>query len=100
MAGPYANRVLLVTGNLAVDLVAPTPARPRRNTPYLVGGAGLFRHTDRFVSGTFASTEGAFILDAGMRAWATDRVFVAADARVGWEAHLRLAATVGVALCR
>lgn len=98
MVGPGQDRDLLLTVNFVVDLLAPTPTAQRRATPYLVAGGGLLRHSDRFLTGTYASTEGAFTAGLGVRAWATDRVFVAADARVGWELHVRLAATVGVAL--
>lgn len=96
--GPNSDRDLIVTGNLMVDVLAPTAARPKRTTPYVVAGGGLFRHSDRFLGKTFSSTEGAYTAGVGVRTWATDRVFVAGDARIGWEAHLRLAVTVGVAL--
>ncbi len=98
MVGPGADRDLIVTGNVMFDVLAPTAAGPRRVTPFLVAGGGLFRHSDRFPSGTFSSTEGAFTLGLGVRAWTTRRTFVAVDARLGWEPHLRVAATVGVAL--
>lgn len=96
--GPNSDRDLIVTGNLMVDVLAPTANRPRRTTPFVVLGGGLFRHSDSFNGQTFSSNEGAFTAGVGMRTWATDRVFVAGDARIGWEAHLRLAVTVGVAL--
>ena len=81
-----------------VDILAPTADRPRRTTPFVVLGGGLFRHSQRFVTETVSSTEGAFTVGVGMRGWVSDRVFVAADARLGWEPHLRVAALVGVAL--
>lgn len=96
--GPNSDRDLIVTGNLMVDVLAPTATRPKRTTPFVVAGGGLFRHSDRFNGETFSSTEGAFTAGVGVRTWATDRVFVAGDARIGWEAHVRLAVTVGVAL--
>lgn len=98
MAGPGSDRDLILTGNVMVDLLARTADRPRRTTPYLVLGGGLFRHTDRFLTGTATSTEGAFTLGAGMRTWVSERVYVAADARLGWEPHMRVAGLVGVAL--
>ena len=61
-------------------------------------GGGFFRHTDRFLTGTYSTTEGAYTAGLGMRTWVNERVFVAGDARIGWEAHFRLAATVGIAL--
>ena len=96
MAGPRDDRDLIVTGNVVVDLLARTPARPRRTTPFGVVGGGLFRHSDTFRSGTYSSNEGAFTAGIGLRTWVGPRVFVAGDARIGWEPHLRLAATVGV----
>lgn len=100
MVGPGTDRDLVLTGNLVVDVLAPTPARPRRTTPYLVVGGGLFRHSQRLGDLTFSSTEGAFTSGVGVRGWLSPRVFVAADARLGWEPHLRLAGTLGVALGR
>jgi opacity protein-like surface antigen len=96
--GPNSDRDLIVTGNLMVDLLAPTADRPKRTTPFVVVGGGLFRHSDRFNGRSFSSTEGAYTAGVGVRTWATDRLFVAGDARLGWEAHLRLAVTVGLAL--
>jgi hypothetical protein len=98
MIGPDSDRDLVVTGNVVFDLLGPTAARPRRTTPYLVVGGGLFRHSSRYFNETFASTEGAFTAGVGLRAWLGDRVFAGVDARLGWEPHLRLAGTVGVAI--
>jgi hypothetical protein len=98
MSGPGTDRDLILTGNVMVDLLAPTASRPRRTTPFVVLGGGLFRHSQRFLTGTFTSTEGAFTLGAGARTWVNERIYVAADARLGWEPHLRVAALVGVAL--
>lgn len=98
--GPDTDSDLLLTGNVVVDVLAPAADRPRRTTPYLLIGGGLFRHSDRFASGTFASTEGGYTAGVGVRWWATERVYVSADARMGWEPHLRLAASIGVSLDR
>jgi hypothetical protein len=94
MVGPGQDRDLILTGNLVLDVFGPRAGRPRRATPYLVLGGGLFHHSDRFGG----STEGAFTAGPGLRVWLSDRTFVAADARIGWEPHLRLAAVLGVAL--
>ena len=98
MVGPGDDRDLILTGNVMFDVLAPTATGPRRVTPFLVAGGGLFRHSDRFRSGTYSYTAGAFTLGLGLRAWTTKRTFVAVDARLGWAPHLRIAATVGVAL--
>jgi hypothetical protein len=100
MVGPHDDRDLFVTGNLTFDILGPSGGRPRRVTPFLVAGGGWFRHSDRFGFEEFSSTEGAFTAGGGLRAWASERVFLAADARVGWEPHVRFTGTVGFALGR
>ena len=100
MAGPDSDSDLILSGNIVFDVLGPTASRPRRTTPYLVVGGGLFRHSQRFISESFSSTEGAFTAGVGVRGWVSERVFVAADARLGWEPHIRVAGTVGVALGR
>lgn len=94
MIGPGDDRDFIVTGNVTFDVLPPG----RAVTPFLVGGAGLFHHTDRFVDRSFASTEGAFTGGGGVRGWISDRVYVASELRVGWELHWRLTGTVGIAL--
>lgn len=100
MMGPGSDSDLVITGNVVFDVLGPTANRPRRTTPYLVVGGGLFRHSSRFLTGTFASNEGAFTAGIGLRTWLGDRVFAGVDARLGWEPHFRLAGTVGVAIGR
>ena len=94
MIGPGSDRDFILTGNITFDLLPPNS----RVTPFLVAGGGLFRHSDKFASGTFASSEGAFTAGGGVRSWVSDRVYVAADFRGGWELHYRVAGTVGIAL--
>jgi hypothetical protein len=100
MDGPDSDRDLILTGNIVFDVLGPTATRPRRTTPYLVAGGGLFRHSTRFISESFTSSEGAFTAGVGVRGWVSERVFVAADARLGWEPHVRVAGTVGVTFGR
>jgi len=95
MVGPGSDRDLFVTGNLTWDLFRGA-ARPGLVVPYVVGGAGFFRHSNRFGPDTFASNEGTFTGGGGARIWVTRRVYVGAEARLGWELHSRLAGTVGV----
>jgi len=94
MKGPANDRDLFVTGNVTIDL-AGSYGRPSRVVPFVVVGAGLMRHSDRFGSTTFTSSEGAVTGGAGVRGWITERVFVAGDVRLGWELHARTTATVG-----
>jgi hypothetical protein len=89
---------LMVTGNLTWDVLAPTGGRPRRVTPFLVAGGGLFQTRQSFPRGTFTSGEGAFTAGGGVRTAVGDRTTVGVDARIGWEPHLRVNGFVGVRL--
>jgi hypothetical protein len=92
---------LMLTGNLTVDLVRPINGQARPVTPFVVVGGGVFRTREQFPGReTFASGDGAFTAGGGVRVNAGRRVFVGAEARIGWELHLRLNGVVGVRLGR
>jgi hypothetical protein len=99
MKGPDDDRDLFLTGNVTWDLLGSSGRAPRV-IPFVVGGAGLMWHRDRFGSRTFTSNEGAFTAGGGARVRLNDRVFVAGDARIGWELHYRVAGTVGISFGR
>ena len=88
----------MVTGNLTCDLVYPVSGQARRVTPFVVVGGGLFQTHENFPVGDFTSSEGAFTAGGGVRTLVGDRVTLGIEARVGWEAHIRLNAFVGVRL--
>jgi hypothetical protein len=98
MVGPNSDRDLYLTGNLTFDVMAPLQGRPRRVTPFLVVGGGFFQHSDRVGSFSFTSYEGAFTGGGGVRGWITDRVYVLADIRFGWELHMRVNGGIGIGL--
>jgi Outer membrane protein beta-barrel domain len=91
---------LVLTGNLTVDLIAPTRGRAPIVTPFLVVGGGMFQTRESFFGEDYTHTEGAFTAGGGVRAAAGDRVTVGVDARIGWEAHLRVNGVVGIRLGR
>ena len=91
---------LILTGNVTLDFLRPVNGQPRRVTPYVVVGGGLFQSRDQFLRGTLTSSEGTFTAGGGVRALVGDRVTVGAEARTGWEPYLRLNGTVGVLLGR
>ena len=97
MVGPRSDRDLFVTGNVTWDLVGAAPPRAGRVVPYVLGGAGFFRHFDQFGPFAFASNEGTFTAGGGARVWVSRRVYVGGEVRFGWELHARLGGTVGVA---
>jgi hypothetical protein len=91
---------LMVTGNITWDIAGPVNGRPRRVTPFIVAGVGLFRTRETFFTGEFTSNEGAFTAGGGVRTLVNDRVSIGIDARVGWEMHLRAGGSIGVRLGR
>lgn len=91
---------LMLTGNVTFDFLRPLDGRRRRIAPFAVVGGGLFRTRESFPNEVFTSSEGAFTAGGGVRALAGERVTIGAEARVGWELHLRLNGTIGVRLGR
>ena len=88
---------LMLTGNVTFDFLVANFGQPAPFTPFVVVGAGLFRTRESFPGGvTYASSEGAFTAGGGVRATFYRRLLVGAEARVGWELHLRLNALAGV----
>jgi len=59
----------------------------------------MFQTTQQFPNNdSFMSSEGAFTAGGGVRALAGKYVTVGAEARVGWELHLRVNGTIGIQL--
>lgn len=98
MSGPGSDRDLMLTGNLTVDLLAPTVAGTPSVTPFFVAGGGLFQHRQRFGSVNFSSTEGSFTGGAGLRFRLGDRVYAVPEVRFGWELHTRISLAIGFRL--
>jgi len=86
--GQNHNHVI-ATGNVTFDVVSITRGRPKVS-PFLVAGGGIFHTRDRAPRGGFNSSEGAFTAGGGVRGFVNDRVYIGAEARVGWELHIRL----------
>jgi hypothetical protein len=91
---------LMLTGNVTFDLLPVGGASPRRVTPFVVAGAGVFQTRETFFGDTFTSSEGAFTAGGGVRALVGRQVTVGLDARVGWELHVRVNGLVGLRLGR
>lgn len=90
---------LMLTGNVTFDLLPG--GSTSRVTPFAVVGGGLFRTTESFPNNeTFSHNEGAFTAGGGVRALVGDRLILGAEARVGWETHVRVSGLVGVRLGR
>jgi hypothetical protein len=91
IVGPGSSRSLMITGNVVYDFVTDG-----RVEPYVIGGLGLFLHSEQFADETFRSTEGAFTAGGGARIWLNPSIYVAPELRVGWESHMRATVTVGI----
>jgi hypothetical protein len=88
---------LILTGNVTWDF--RQPLNEPAVVPYAVLGGGLFQTREQlFVGGTFTSSEGAYTAGGGVRFRASPNVTAGVEARMGWEAHIRLNATIGVRL--
>ena len=48
LRGPRTDRDLMVTGNVTFDLLRPRAGRQPRVSPFLIAGAGIERHSERF----------------------------------------------------
>jgi hypothetical protein len=86
---------LMMTANLTVDLLSVIAGEPPRVGPFIVVGGGLFQTRERFASGPFVSREGTFTAGGGVRIQLSGRMYAAAEARLGWETHLRVNGAVG-----
>ena len=86
---------LIATGNLTFDFLGPDGGRRPTVTPFLVVGGGWYHTREQFPAGAFNSHEGAFTAGGGVRGLIGDRLYVGAEARIGWELHLRANGLVG-----
>ena len=92
---------LMVTGNVMWDVLAGTNGGPPPTvTPFFVVGGGIFQTRETFPSGGFTSTEGGFTAGGGIRALVGERIAIGADARFGWELHLRVGLSMTLRLGR
>lgn len=90
----------VATGNLTWDIRSPKNGVAASTTPYLVIGGGMFQTRETFFRGPYTHTEGAFTAGGGVRSAVNQRVTIGVDARMGWEAHVRINGVVGVRLGR
>ena len=66
-----------------------------RFVPYVTGGVGLLRTTDSGFLQSYSHNEGVITAGGGVKIYLNDRWFIAPEARVGFEAHVRISAGIG-----
>lgn len=98
MIGPGHDRDLFVMGNVTFDAYRQSGSGARRVSPYFLVTGGYYLHRNRVGPFSFTSHEGGFTTGGGVRAFVTDRIYVAPEMRLGWEPHLRATVTVGFTL--
>lgn len=67
----------------------------RRVVPYVLAAGGVIRSSFNFGGPAFSTTEGFFSGGGGVKVYLDDRWFVAPEARIGWEPHIRLSIGLG-----
>lgn len=93
----FAPEFLYARGSSDYDLILmPSLAASLRSRgavrPYAIVGFGLLRHYDRWGgTGNGWSLQGGF----GVKVFVSPRVYVAPEARLGWEPFFRIGASVG-----
>lgn len=91
ISGDSHNHTML-TGNMTFDFLGPGHSI----TPFAVVGGGLFHSSERFPNNrTSTHTEGSFTAGGGVRAVMGKGFVAGAEARLGWETHLRLNGFIG-----
>ena len=92
--GPGLDRDVMPLVVVTADLRQPRPGDVGRIEPFVLAGAGIIGHT----SGYEPSAWPTVTWGGGTRVWLAERVYVTADARLGWPAYLRFVSGVGVLL--
>ena len=92
--GPGQDRDVMLQGLAYLDFRRPRLGQVGRIEPYVLVGGGLMHHS----TGYWSSAGPAVTWGGGTRVWVAERVYVTADARLGWPPHLRIVSSVGVLL--
>lgn len=90
MHGSRRDRDLVFTANAALDF-----ATSKRVKPYVIGGVGILHHRELTGVGTFASNGWSASGGVGVKIFLTEKLFVAPEARLGWEPNFRVTGSIG-----
>jgi hypothetical protein len=90
MRGSRSDQDLVFTANLALDF-----ATSKRVKPYVIGGVGFLHHRELTGAGTFSATGWSGSGGVGVKVFLTEKLFIAPEARVGWEPLFRVTGSIG-----
>jgi Outer membrane protein beta-barrel domain len=93
MKGPGSDRDYLVVPNIVYNLLDSG-----RNQIYVIGGAGLIHHTEKFpgsIDPDFSDNEWTASGGIGAKIHLNEHFFVSGDFRFGWEPLLRISGGIG-----
>jgi len=81
---------VILAPNLTFDLTTR-----KRAIPYLIGGPGWLRHRGGFPGRRFTTSEWTVSGGLGLRLFLADHLFLAPEARIGWEPLFRVTFSIG-----
>jgi hypothetical protein len=90
MRGSKSDQDLVFTANLSLDF-----ATSKRVKPYVIGGVGFLHHRELTGAGTFTATGWSGSGGVGVKVFLTEKLFIAPEARVGWEPLFRVTGSIG-----
>jgi hypothetical protein len=92
--GPGLDRDVMPLVVMTADLRQPCLGEVGRVEPFVLVGAGIIGHTSEYEPSAWPTVTWG----GGARVWLAERVYVTADARLGWPSHLRIVSGVGMLL--
>lgn len=82
---------IVFTPNVAFDIVDPR----KKVVPYVIGGVGVLHHRADFGFFQDSSTGWTASGGGGVKIFLTDKLFIAPEARIGWEPLARGTVSIG-----
>ncbi|HYE15210.1 MAG TPA: outer membrane beta-barrel protein [Pyrinomonadaceae bacterium] len=91
MRASQRDEDVVFTPNVALDVVDPS----NKVVPYVIGGVGVLHHRSDFGFFRDSSTGWTASAGGGVKIYITDKLYIAPEARIGWEPLARATVSVG-----